>query len=268
MDFGTLKNTFTQTYIESHINGDSEGKELYRSFLGILKESETLKSHFIVYKNLEDKTFNSEFEANEYLKENLSILNKFRGDKSIVTESKKLVNLLENNDVDYKRQPYLGSVGKRQFDESLHILTTTPKNVSTIDTIHEATVTVIKWLMEDKTIVEDKTNVRENLDVQKFLTIATEKYNEKYSELSEEEKNIIKVLREGNDDVKETLLNSMIKETVSLVNLRLEDIGDNTALKTKLLETKGIVYDMSEYNVDTFGESIKKLYDIKLVFIS
>jgi hypothetical protein len=269
MDFGTLKNTFTQTYIASHISGDDKEKELYKTFLGILKESETLKSHFIVYKNLEGKTLGSEFEANEYLKENLAILDKFRGDKSIVTESKKLVNLLDNNDIDYKQLPYLGSVSERQFNESLHTLTTTKKDISNLDDIHEAKITIIKWLMEDKTpLVEDRTNVRENLDVKRFLDIATEKYNEKYSELSEEEKNIIKVLGDGNDETKSTLLNTMIKETVSLVNNRLESIGDNLDLKTKLLETKGVVYDMGEYNVDTFGENIKKLYDIKSVFTS
>lgn len=260
MDFGTLKNTFTQTYIESHIKGDNKGKELYRTFLGILKESETLKSHFIVYKNLEGKTLNSEFEASEYLKENLAILNRFRGDKSIVTESKKLTNLLENNDITIDKPTKL--------DEALHILTTTPKTVSTINDIHEAKLTVVKWLMEDKTpLTEDKTNVRENLDVQKFLTIATKKYNEKYADASDEEKYIIKVLKEGSDDVKSTLLNSMIKETVSLVNNRLENIGNNSDLRTKLLETKGVVYDMSEYNVETFGENIKKLYDIKTIFV-
>jgi hypothetical protein len=260
MDFGTLKNTFTQTYIASHINGDDKGKELYKTFLGILKESETLKSHFIVYKNLEGKTITSEFEANEYLKENLAILGKFRGDKSIVTESKKLSNLLDNNDITINTPSKL--------DEALHILTTSQKNISNLDNIHEAKLTVIKWLMEDKTpLVEDKTNVREDIDVKKFLDVATDKYNEKYSELSEEEKNIIKVLREGNDDTKSTLLNSMIKETVSLVNNRLEAIGNNPDLKTKLLETKGVVYDMSEYNVETFSENIKKIYEIKSVFV-
>jgi hypothetical protein len=260
MDFGTLKNTFTQTYIESHLKGDDKGKELYKTFLGILKESETLKSHFIVYKNLEDKTLKSEFEANEYLKENLAILDKFRGDNSIVTESKKLTNLLENNDV---------TIGEpTELYESLHTLITTPKSISTLNDIHEAKLKVIKWLMEDKTkITEDKTNVRQNLDVQKFLNLATEKYNEKYSDLTEEEKNIIKVLREGTDETKSSLLRSMIKETVSLVNIRLESTGSNIDLKAKLLETKDVVYGMEDYNVDTFGENIKKLYDIKTVFV-
>lgn len=260
MDFGTLKNKFTQTYIESHLNEDTKGKELYKRFLEVLKESETLKSYFIVYKNLENKTVTNELEANEYLKENLAILDKFRGDKSIVKESQKLVNLLENNDVDLPNQV-------NEFNKSLHILTTNRRDIKNIDSIHEAKMSLVKHLMTEKiNSNNDSDLVRENIDVNKFLNIATEKYNEKYSTLSEEEKKIIKVLREGNEDEKESLLRSMVKETVSLVNDRLEGTKDNIDLKAKLLETKDVIYSM-EYNVETFTENIKKLYDIKSIFL-
>lgn len=261
MDFGTLKNKFTQIYVESHINGDNKGKELYKRFLEVLKESETLKSYFIVYKNLENKTVSNEFEANEYLKENLTVLDKFRGDKSIVSETQKLINLLENNDIEVDADI------PSNFNKSLHTLTTNTRDINNIDSIHEAKVSLVKYLMEEKTKSEDDSDlVRENIDVNKFLNIATEKYNEKYSTLSEEEKRIIKVIREGNDSEKEELLRSMIKETISLVNQRLSVVGDNISLKGKLLETKDVVYSMDEYSVDTFNHNIKKLYDIKSVF--
>jgi hypothetical protein len=255
MDFGTIKNTFTQTYIDSHVNEDSKGKELYKKFLEMLKESETLKNHFIVYKNIETKTIETEVGANEYLKESLSLL---EGD--VLSECQKLINLLKENEIEL--------VEPTKLHESLHTLLTTEKSVKTLDTLHESKTNIINYLMEDKTkLVEDKSNVKENLDVQKFLSIATEKYNEKYSTLSEEEKNIIKVLREGNEEQKETLLRSMIKETVSLVNEKLGETGDNIDLKAKLLETKDVIYNMEDYNVETFAENIKKLYDIKTIFV-
>jgi FtsZ-binding cell division protein ZapB len=121
-------------------------------------------------------------------------------------------------------------------------------------------------MTEKVEVEEDKSNVRENIDVQKFLNVATEKYNEKYSTLSEEEKNIIKVLRNGDADSKKELLNNMIKETVSMVNDRLKSVGGNMELKEKLLETKDVIYNMSDFNGETFGEDIKKLYNIKSVF--
>jgi len=255
MDFGTLKNKFTQEYINSHINEDSKGKELYKEFLNIIKESDTLKSFFVVYKNLENKTTSSEFEAGKYLDENLSVLDKFRGEKSIVNECKKLVNLLESYGIELNEQP-------NELNESLHKLTTTSKGVETIDVIHESKLNVIKHLMTEKSNSKENNDlVRENIDVKKFLNIATEKYNEKYSSLSEEDRKMIKVVTSGTKEEKESLLKSMVKETLSLVN---DKIGTtNLSLKEKLLETKDVIYNISESGLDNFSNNFKKLYDIK-----
>lgn len=255
MDFGTLKNKFTQEYINSHINEDSKGKELYKEFLNIIKESDTLKSFFVVYKNLENKTTSSEFEAGKYLDENLSVLDKFRGEKSIVNECKKLVNLLESYGIELNEQP-------NELNESLHKLTTTSKGVETIDVIHESKLNVIKHLMTEKSNSKENNDlVRENIDVKKFLNIATEKYNEKYSTLSEEDRKMIKVVTSGTNEEKESLLKSMVKETLSLVN---DKIGTtNLSLKEKLLETKDVIYNISEFGLDNFSNNFKKLYDIK-----
>ena len=255
MDFGTLKNKFTQEYINSHINEDSKGKELYKEFLNIIKESDTLKSFFVVYKNLENKTTSSEFEAGKYLDENLSVLDKFRGEKSIVNECKKLVDLLESYGVELNEQP-------NELNESLHKLTTTSKGVESIDVIHESKLNVIKHLMTDKSNHKENDDlVRENIDVKKFLNIATEKYNEKYSTLSEEDRKMIKVVTSGTNEEKESLLKSMVKETLSLVNDKMTTT--NLSLKEKLLETKDVIYNISESGLDNFSNNFKKLYDIK-----
>jgi hypothetical protein len=256
MDFGTIKNTFTQTYIDSHVNENSNGKELYKKFLAVLKENETLKNQFILYKNIESKTIDTEVGANEYLKECLSLM---EVNSNFNVECQKLVDILEENEIEL--------LEPTKLHESIHTLLTTEKSVKNLDTLHESKTNIIKHLMTEKVEVEeDKSNVRENIDVQKFLNVATEKYNEKYSTLSEEEKNIIKVLRNGDADSKKELLNNMIKETVSMVNDRLKSVGGNMELKEKLLETKDVIYNMSDFNGETFGEDIKKLYNIKSVF--
>ena len=51
MNFGTLKDIFTEKLIESYTSDDKTGKELYKKFLKILKENETLKTTFIIYLN-------------------------------------------------------------------------------------------------------------------------------------------------------------------------------------------------------------------------
>ena len=71
MNFGTIKDIFIERLVESHISGEKSGKNLYKKFLQIVKENETLKTAFIVYKNIEGNTIKDKFEANQYLKENL-----------------------------------------------------------------------------------------------------------------------------------------------------------------------------------------------------
>ena len=79
---------------------------------------------------------------------------------------------------------------------------------------------------------------RENINLNKFLEIVTEKYNEKYKDsLSEEEKKILKVLRENNIEDVKTLVTNLIKENISLVNNHLKEQNDNLTIKSKLLET-------------------------------
>ena len=256
MDFGTIKNTFTNLIIESQITGDEKGKKLYKKFLKTLNEDDSLRTAYLVYLNLEKKTIDNEVEANHYLDENLSLIkNKLRGKTNI----KKLGKMLVENGVTL--------LETSELHKHLNTLISTKKDASTIDILHESRKNVVSWLLKDKNVnLEDRTNIRENIDVQKFLTVATEKYNEKYSNITEEEKNIIKVLRSGDDKKKEELLRSIIKETISLINKELNNNID-IDLKTKLLETKEAIFNFSEYNIDSFGDDIKKIYEIKSVFV-
>lgn len=258
MNFGTLKDIFTEKLIESYVSGDDSGKKLYKKFLKTIKESETLKTTFIVYKNLESKTLKSEIEANEYLKESISLLNNFRGEKSIIQESKKLLSLLKEHGIDFS------NVKTKELHKSIEDLITTKKSVSTIDKIHESKTNVVSWLMKEKEVIsEDKTYVNTNVDPNKFLELAVNKFNEKYKDsLTEEEKNILKVLRENNEEKNKTLVSDLVKETVDLVNKYLNDYGDNVTVKSKLLETKDVIYKMIENN-DSSSEKILKLYELK-----
>ena len=60
MNFGTLKDIFAENLVNSYISENKDGKNLYKKFLQIIKESDTLKTAFIVFKNIENKTIDSE----------------------------------------------------------------------------------------------------------------------------------------------------------------------------------------------------------------
>ena len=259
MNFGTLKDIFLDKLIESHTSDEKTGKSLYKNFLKILKESKTLKTAFVVYKNIEGKTIKSEALANDYLKENISFLNNFRGEKSLTEQSKKLLDLLEKNNIDLK------DIKTKKIHESLENLITTKKSISTIDRIQESKNNLVSWLMSDKLVVnesDDKKYVRDNIDPKKFLDIAVNKFNEKYKDsLSEEEVVILKVLRKNNEESTKELVGKLVKETVTLINNHLNN-NNSTNIKEKLLETNDVVYKMAEEN-NNFSDKVLKLYELK-----
>jgi hypothetical protein len=92
--------------------------------------------------------------------------------------------------------------------------------------------------------------------------VVTKKYNEKYSNISEEEKKVIKTILSKNDLEQETLLKDMVKESIILINKSLKEYGDNINIKSKLLEAKDIVYNL-EFNKETFKDDILKVYELK-----
>lgn len=261
MNFGTLKDIFTEKLIESYFSEENKGKELYKNFLKILKENNTLKTAFIVFKNIESKTINNEVIANEYLKECISLFDKFRGDDSLKIQTKKLLSLLEGYDVEYLDKK------TKPLHESLQNLLTTKKNISNLNKINEDKINVINWLVTEKETInesEEELYIRKNVDPYKFLDLAVEKFNKKYKDsLTEEEKNILKVLRENNEEKNKTLVSNLTKETIDLVNKYLSEFGENVTVKSKLLETKDVIYKMMENN-DSSSEKILKLYELKM----
>ena len=240
MNFGTLKNIFVGSLIESYTTDDKKGKNIYKDFLKILKESETLKTAFIVFKNLETKTLNSEISANEYLKESITL---FKNKKSLTEETNKLTILLENNGVEYK------DLKPTKLHRDIQNLITSPRNVGTLQKLQEAREDVVSWLVSEKKIIKEleENYINKNVNPKKFLEIATNKFNKKYKDsLTEEERNILKILREDDQKKVKILVSELVKKNVSLVNQYLEKNTDNTTIKSKLLETKDAIYKIAE----------------------
>ena len=256
MNFGTIKNIHAKFLIDSYITESKKNgnKKNYKNFIKNITESSILRTQFIVYKNIENGYFPSEISAVEYLKENISLFNKFNK-KDIITENEKLRQKLiisYNDTVNLKKTT--------DIHEALHNLITLEKKAETINQLHESFEVLKKWLTTPKTVVES--TKKTNVNPKKFLDIVVGKYNEKYSTISEEEKKVIKTILSNDNVEKETLLKDMIKESIKLINHNLKEYGDNVEIKGKLLESKDVIYNL-EFNDETFKEDILKIYGLK-----
>lgn len=254
MNFGLIKNIFASRLVESQLSGDKTGKDLYKKFIKTITENEILKSQFIVYKNIENRHFNSEVTASDYLKENISILQKYRK-QDINNANKVLLGLLEGMDM-------TTTTTNNELYESIHTLITNKKSASTINKLHESFETAKNWLLTEKVKEEKSVYVKEGVNVDKFLNLVVGKYNDKYSDISEEEKYIIKVLRENDESCIKVLVGELVKENIDLINLHLVNYGGNVEMKSKLLDTKDTIYRMVEDN-GSFSDKVLRLYELK-----
>ena len=164
---------------------------------------------------------------------------------------------------DYKIDYY--NKKDKPLHESLQNYILATKSVNTLDKLHESQSNVVSWLLTEKNGVNTETSeyVKEGVDPKKFLEIAVNKFNEKYKDsLTEEEKNIFKVLGERNEEKTKALVQQLVKENISLVNQCLNENSDNITIKSKLLETKDAIYKIMEDN-GSFEKNILKLYELK-----
>lgn len=255
MNFGTIKDIYAKFLVESYLTESKQNKHKkhYKNFIKMISENQILRTQFIVYKNIENGYLSSEVSASDYLKENISLFNKF-SKKDIIKENEKL---LSKTPSDYIFEQNYSD--KKVLHESIHNLITLEKKAETINTIHESFEYVKKWLTTPKEIVEVK---KPKVDANKFLNIAVEKYNQKYSTLSEEEKKVLKTIMSSDKTEKESLLKDMVKESIILINNAIKEFGDNIEVKSRLLEAKDVVYNIG-FNEETYREDISKIYDLK-----
>jgi len=268
MNFGTIKDIYAKFLANSYIteSKNSKDKKIYKNFIKNLVENPILKAQFVVYKNIENGYLPSEVSAVEYLKENISLFDNFNK-KDIIKENIKLGDKLN---VIYKSYLVPGEMFQststmllnkpKNIHEAINNLITLEKSVETLNTLHESFEVVKKWLTTPKEILES--TKKPTVDANKFLNSAVDKYNEKYSTLSEEEKKVIKTIMSTDDKEKEAFLKTMVKESIVLINNALKEYGGSLDIKSKLLEAKDVVYNIV-YSEDTFKENITKVYNLK-----
>jgi hypothetical protein len=249
-NFGNIKDTFKGIVIESVLKKDKNGKKLFSKFIRIIKEDNILSDQYLIYKNLQTKKFDDPSEAKDYIKENISLL-KTLDKKKLEKGNKKLFNLLNGKDIVKENN---------EFYNHIKILVETEKTPSTIEKINDS-INHIKRLMLEKDVEIKNDRIDSELPPSVLTKIAVNKFNNKYSNISESEKEIIKTILNGNNETKEETYNSLKRECIDIIDSRLSESSD-IDLKDKLLRVKDKLLNMN-FDTENFISDINKVYDLK-----
>ena len=248
-NFGKLKNAYNNILVESVVTKNSDKKSIFKDYVKTIKENEILKNQFLIYNLIENKIESNEYKAKAFLDECLNVMSKYKNKDIMEANSNLLSNKLFENDEVYEN---------KELHENLTTLIFTAKTPKNIDAILEAKEFVINFILNNK-----KIEIKESINLPNSLlsTIMVDKYNERYSDLDESDKKILKVLIDSTDEQKKEVYLETVRECVDLIDKRLEESDLDT--KDKLLKVKDkLLRDKIDIN-EEYTKKISKLVDLK-----
>jgi len=248
-NFGNIKDTFKNLVIESVIKKNDRGKKLFSKFLKTIKENKTLKDQYLIYNNLQNSKFDDPVQAREFVKENISLLKGLN--KSHITKGNNFfLKLLKGNTLIKENN---------SFYKDVLFLVESKKTPSNIKKINESINNIVRVMLEKENV---DNIVTESIDLPpSVLTkLAVNKFNSRYSNISESEKEIIKTVLNGSNEDKENIFKKLKRECIDTIDNKLNENSD-LDLKDKLLKVKDKLLN-TNFSLDNFNSDISKIYDL------
>lgn len=250
-NFGVIKTIYNDILSEAISNKDSKKKKTFKTYIRKLKENDVLKTQFLIYKNIENKIEENETRIIEYIKENISLMNKF-SKKQILNSNKNLAK-----GVSLKIETYKNNEVMKKLHENISYLIHTQKNAKTIDSIFESVSQISDYIKSNT-----KKKITESLGVSNEIltSVVIEKYNKKYVALSEGSKKLINTILESTHEDKIEYFNTTIKDCLTIVNEQIANA--DLSLKEGLLSVKENLLNRV-FNEGTFEVDILKIFQLK-----
>lgn len=249
-NFGKIKNSLNNFLAEGVVVKDEAKRQLFKKYIKTIKESEILRTQFLVFNNIENKVEKDYHLASSYVTENIKLLEKYNRSK-ILKENKKLLRLLGSEKIESE---YVLS----NLHESITNLIFKTRTAKNIDEIVNDTFSVTNhvFLNTPKELTEGV-----DLPLSMLTNILVGKYNEKYNGLTNEEKNVLRVVMSDKIDEKKELYNNTLIECTNLVDSLL--INADQESKDKLFKVKNKLSEDININESELTSKIFKLIELK-----
>lgn len=243
-----LSNFLKESYFSNEFL--SESKHVASEFINLVKNSPILQLEFKVFDNLENKHINTDVLATRYIDNNIKLFEVYTLDE-IKTENKKIEKygdlkiIKESVDKLNEQKVKLYNAIGCLIEESLK-----PSDEVDVDQIHESFNIVLEHIKNEKKV---ETNENEEPINEDILEIAVDKYNKKYSTISETDREFIKTLINATPKEKENLFEQYKSSNISILS---EDDQNE-----KIQKTINKLNEMS-YNEKTIDDDIIDLYEL------
>lgn len=249
-NFGFIKSIYNNLLTESLINGDIDNKKKFGQYVKIINEDEILKTQFSIFTNIENKVETDPIKASLFLNENINLLSRFKKE-DIINSNKKLFDIVKDKELFGEHVELYEDITTLIFEE---------RTPNTIDRIVEKTSKIVNFIINNK--VKEKI-VTESvcLPNSMLVSIMVDKYNKKYAELNESEKNFLKTLINSDENAKKDVYVKLIDECNSLINEKL--LTEDLNLKTKLLMVKEKLLSYKENIGDDFTKNLNNLLELR-----
>jgi len=250
-NFGKIMNIFNNILAEGISKKDTNSKTLFKKYLKAIKESDILRTQFLVYNNIETWVDDDVMSSHLFISENLRLLEKFKK-ADIIKENKKLVDLLGSKPTDatYALSDLHESISNLVF------LKRVPENVAGItENIKKVTKHIIN---NNKAKV-----VNESFDLPNSMitNLMLGKFNEKYGSLDEADRKILTMLINSTLDEKKDYYSTVASECIALIDSMLKESNNDS--KDKLLQAKDRLAQKVDLNEDNFTTKVYKLIELK-----
>jgi hypothetical protein len=251
-NFGKIKNTFNNLLVEAIAKKDEKTKKLFKQYIKAIKESEILRTQFLIYSNIENKIGDDSLSVFSFVSENLRLLEKY-SQKDILKENTKLTSMLKK--VNFNISDSYDLLNLHESITKLTFINKTPQNIETVTTEVKK---ITDYILANK---PKEVNESFDLPLSMISKLMVEKYNEKYATLTDSDKKVIKVLMSPSLDAKKEFYQTEVNECISIVDkLISEETGES---KEKLLKVKSKLLEEQEINNEIFLEKISKLMELK-----
>lgn len=222
INIGIVNQYLSNRLCESYITNNSihlDTKLQLNEFIDIVKSSPILQLEFKVFNNIENKYIDDQLIATRYIDNNIKLFEIYTIDEidNERLKIKKFINESKINFNDPKVKLY------KAIDELIRESIIDYSDVD-VDKIHETFAYILNHIRQPKKEL-DYINEAINEDV---IEIAVEKFNQKYSNIDEIDKKLLKVLIKSTNDEKQKLLETYKSEIIEILKtINSDNIDDN-----------------------------------------